>query len=130
MNISSESVVPRISGNSCSCFITPPPSMMRCGDSVQTKLLDYCIEALARKTAVEPKKFSRCFDYCCLTRNLQILGAFAFLSKVKNKHYFEDFIPAALQTLQNNLLKSGQDEFPALAAAVARAVGELKKGRG
>lgn len=99
-------------------------------DSVQTKLLDYCIKALARKTAVEPKKFSRCFDYCCLTRNLQILGAFAFLSKVKDKHYFEDFIPAALQTLQNNLLKSGQDEFPALAAAVARAVGELKKGRG
>jgi aminoglycoside/choline kinase family phosphotransferase/GTP:adenosylcobinamide-phosphate guanylyltransferase len=99
-------------------------------DSVQTKLLDYCIEALSRKTAVEPEKFSRCFDYCCLTRNLQILGAFAFLSKVKGKRYFEDYIPAALQTLQAKLLKSGQDEFPALAAAVARAGRELKKVQG
>ena len=99
-------------------------------DAIQAKLLAYCIEEFSKKTAVEPEKFSRCFDYCSLTRNLQILGAFAFLSKAKGKHYFEAYIPAAFQTLQTNLLKSGQDEFPALASAVEKAGIKLKKAHG
>ena len=96
-------------------------------DTLQAKLLDYSIDALSALTTVEPAKFRRCYNYCSLTRNLQILGAFAFLSKVKGKHYFEDFIPAALQTLRSNLLARGQDEFPALTAVVQKAHGQLKR---
>jgi aminoglycoside/choline kinase family phosphotransferase/choline kinase len=99
-------------------------------DTIQAQLRDYCMETLSKGTAVEPEKFNRCFEYCSLTRNLQILGAFAFLSNVKGKHYFEDYIPAAFQTLQTNLLHCGRDEFPALAAAVEKAGEELKRTRG
>lgn len=94
-------------------------------DTLQAKLLDYSIDALSGLAAVEPKKFRRCYNYCSLTRNLQILGAFAFLSRVKGKHYFENFIPAALQTLRSNLLARGQDEFPALTAVVEKAHGHM-----
>jgi aminoglycoside/choline kinase family phosphotransferase len=90
-------------------------------DALQAKLLDYSIDALSELAAVEPKKFRWCYNYCSLTRNLQILGAFAFLSRVKGKHYFENFIPAALQALRSNLLARGQDEFPVLTAVVEKA---------
>ncbi|MGD8228440.1 MAG: phosphotransferase [Desulfobacteraceae bacterium] len=50
---------------------------------------------------VEP--FKRCFPYLAIQRNLQILGAFSFLSKVQGKPYFEDFISPALKSLQHLL---------------------------
>jgi N-acetylmuramate 1-kinase len=48
------------------------------------------------------------FPYLSLQRNLQILGAFAYLSKVLGKVYFEDYIPGALKTL-SRLLDELQD---------------------
>jgi aminoglycoside/choline kinase family phosphotransferase len=33
-------------------------------------------------------------------RNLQILGAFSFLSRVKGKTYFETYIPKAVENLK------------------------------
>ncbi len=96
-------------------------------DVIQAQLLDYSVDALSEKTAVEPEKFRRCFHYCSLTRNLQILGAFAYLSKIKGKHYFEDYIPAALQTLGSNLHVRRRDEFPALTTALKKAYGQLQQ---
>ncbi|MFH1124953.1 MAG: phosphotransferase [Pseudomonadota bacterium] len=43
--------------------------------------------------------FQRHFPYLAIQRNLQILGAFAFLSKVRGKTYFEAYIPRALYSL-------------------------------
>ena len=56
---------------------------------VQDQLLEYCIEKLLSSVDFDPDKFRTCFKYCALTRNLQILGAFGYLSKVKGKTYFE-----------------------------------------
>ena len=41
-------------------------------------------------------------EYLMLTRNLQILGAFAFLGIVKGKKYFLNFIPRAWKILREN----------------------------
>ena len=95
--------------------------------AIQTQLLDYCTDTLSQQTAVNREEFRRCFSYCCLTRNLQILGAFAYLSKVKGKRYFEAYIPAAFQSLISLLQAPGLDEFPALTAAVAKARDLLQK---
>ncbi len=84
--------------------------------SVQAQLLDYSIELLSAVTDLDPGKFRSCYHYCRLTRNLQILGAFAFLSKVKGKKNFEKYIPAAVRSLRSNLAAGGQKEFPALNA--------------
>jgi len=43
--------------------------------------------------------FRHCFPYLAIQRNLQILGAFAFLSKVRGKTYFEAYLPRALHSL-------------------------------
>ncbi len=50
---------------------------------------------------VEP--FKKYFPYLAIQRNLQILGAFSFLSKVRGKPYFEDYISPALKSLQHLL---------------------------
>lgn len=43
------------------------------------------------------------YPWLALQRNLQILGAFSFLSKVKGKLFFEAYIPTALASLQQRL---------------------------
>jgi aminoglycoside/choline kinase family phosphotransferase len=83
---------------------------------VRKQLLDHSIGALTAAIGVEPEKFRSCYHYCTLTRNLQILGAFAYLSRVKGKKQFETYIPAALKTLKATLADHGQEEFPALNA--------------
>ncbi len=96
-------------------------------DTIQSHLLDYTIEALSAITEVESEKFRLCYNYCMLTRNLQILGAFSFLSQAKGKRYFEKYIPAALRTLKSNLSAKNQGEFPVLTAVVEKAYGQLQK---
>lgn len=48
------------------------------------------------------------YPFLALQRNLQILGAFATLTKVHGKTYFEEYIPPALQRL-SELLKEMTD---------------------
>ncbi|MGD9034791.1 MAG: phosphotransferase [Desulfobacteraceae bacterium] len=50
---------------------------------------------------VEP--FKKYFPYLAIQRNLQILGAFSFLSNVRGKPYFEEYISPALRSLQHLL---------------------------
>jgi len=52
---------------------------------------------------IEP--FKRYFPYLAIQRNLQILGAFSFLTKIRGKRYFEAYIPAALTTLYELLVQ-------------------------
>ncbi len=87
-------------------------------EAVRSRLLDDCVQQLASLGEVDPGRFRKGYRYCCLTRNLQILGAFGYLSRVKGKPYFEGYIPAALKTLMKNLSDERGDEFPALKRTV------------
>ncbi|MBW1779687.1 MAG: phosphotransferase [Deltaproteobacteria bacterium] len=55
---------------------------------------------------VEP--FERDYPYLAIQRNLQMLGAFSYLTLVMNKAYFETYIPDALKTL-DRLLRQVHD---------------------
>ncbi|MEA3437707.1 MAG: sugar phosphate nucleotidyltransferase [Thermodesulfobacteriota bacterium] len=85
---------------------------------VQNQLLEYCIEKLLSSVDFDPDKFRTCFRYCSLTRNFQILGAFGYLSKVKGKTYFEQYIPRAIETLKKNLFSLAGPELPKLMSIV------------
>jgi len=71
--------------------------------NIRAELMDYCMKKLHEKTVLDEKRFRAGFQYCSLTRNLQILGAFGFLSRVKGKTAFEQYIPVALKTLKDQL---------------------------
>jgi aminoglycoside/choline kinase family phosphotransferase len=67
--------------------------------SVQKNLLVYTMDRLNLTSPDRRQEFRHNFDYCSLTRNLQILGAFAYLSRVKGKSWFETYIPPAMASL-------------------------------
>ena len=66
---------------------------------VQGQLLEYAVQKLGMDHPTS-EEFLETYRYCCLTRNLQILGAFGFLSRVKGKTGFEAHIPAAVKSLK------------------------------
>ena len=49
------------------------------------------------------ESFKRYYPYLAIQRNLQILGAFSYLTKTMEKPYFETYIPAALRSLHDLL---------------------------
>jgi hypothetical protein len=58
---------------------------------------------LRRKHPQRLASFEKSFPYLAIQRNLQILGAFSFLSKIRGKTYFEKYIPGALKSLRDLL---------------------------
>jgi aminoglycoside/choline kinase family phosphotransferase len=94
--------------------------------AIQAQLINYCIELLSAETELTPEKFLSCYHYCRLTRNLQILGAYSYLSKVQGKTYFERYIPAAVRSLRSNLAAGGQMEFPTLSAITHKICKHMK----
>jgi len=65
-------------------------------------------QLLRRKQPDRLLSFEKTFPYLAIQRNLQILGAFSFLSRVRGKTYFEDYIPGALESLRH-LLEAVKD---------------------
>ena len=61
------------------------------------------LQMLRREQPHRLTAFEKSFPYLAVQRNLQILGAFSFLSKVRGKTYFEDYIPGALKSLRHLL---------------------------
>ena len=63
-------------------------------------------------------------SYPCLAvhRNLQIIGAFAFLSGKKRKAFFNQFLLPSLIMLQNRLSEPGFDDFPVMRKTAAESI--------
>jgi aminoglycoside/choline kinase family phosphotransferase len=64
------------------------------------------------------ESFQRYFPYIAIQRNLQILGAFSFLSKVRGKTYFEAYIPRALDSLVHLIRDLGDPQLAPLGKLV------------
>lgn len=71
--------------------------------SLQSQLLTYAIEKVKHTIGFDPDRFRTGFSLCAVSRNLQIMGAFAFLSRIKGKKQFEQYIPRAAISLGRNL---------------------------
>jgi aminoglycoside/choline kinase family phosphotransferase len=90
--------------------------------SAQDVLINYSIDRLSQMIAIDPPKFTTGYRYCSITRILQSLGAFAFLSKVKGKPFFEQFIPIALNNLYQRLQSQQTNQFLVLTQTVKNAL--------
>ncbi len=93
--------------------------------TVQDRLSAYCLQRVALLKPVDPGRFRLGYHHCCLTRNLQILGAFGHLSKVKGKTRFEAYIPTAVRSLHRRLTRDAENEFPRLSAIAAEIYDDL-----
>jgi len=89
---------------------------------IQTQLLAYAVQTLQRQLKLSADDFKRCYRFCSLTRNLQILGAFGHLTRTKGKTHFEHYIPTAVQTLRHNLRNHADNKLPRLGALADKIV--------
>lgn len=70
---------------------------------LQEELADFYLDRLSALVPVNPEAFRENYEIIAFQRNLQILGAYGFLSRVKDKTYFEKYIPAALVSLKRRI---------------------------
>jgi aminoglycoside/choline kinase family phosphotransferase/dTDP-glucose pyrophosphorylase len=89
---------------------------------LRQRLLDYAVEQAARRLKSDPDQFIRGYRYCRVTRNLQMLGAFGFLTRVKQKPSFERWIPAAAGMLADHIHLADPQAFPRL-TRIAKTIG-------
>ena len=88
---------------------------------LQQRLLNYAAEQSAKRLDSDYDQFIRGYRYCTITRNLQMLGAFGFLSRIKKKKAFEQWIPAAAAMLAGNIHRADRHGFPEL-TTIAKAI--------
>ena len=93
---------------------------------VQQELLDHYLEHLCTY-GLDDLAFLRGYNSLALQRNLQILGAFAFLSEHKQKVFFTQFILPAAYSLQHLLNGPDGDNYPHLLQLTEKILGLLVK---
>jgi NDP-sugar pyrophosphorylase family protein/aminoglycoside/choline kinase family phosphotransferase len=65
------------------------------------------------------------YDLCAIQRHMQALGAYGFLSKIKGKQSFEQYIPQALLMLNKNL-EANREDYEGLYTLSQKAIEKLK----
>jgi len=92
--------------------------------ALQNTLLVYFADQLQKRTGLSAGLTQRVYRYCALARNLQILGAYGFLTRTKGKHQFSRYIPAAVESLQHGLAMFDRGEFPRLTTIANQTIPE------
>ena len=93
---------------------------------LQNDLRTYCTDALQQRYGIDGTEFTNGYACCALSRNLQILGAFAFLGRTRGKVQFLDYIPKAVQSLNASLAAFGQNTLPKLKKLTRSIVKEMQ----
>jgi len=94
----------------------------------QRELLDYYLELIKPRVDVDPEAFREQYYHLALCRNLQILGAFGYLTKVKGKDYFARYIPKAVESLRRRLA-ARPGVFPGLEGVLENLAGAVARQR-
>jgi len=91
-------------------------------EGMQEELLGYYLGVLAVSRPGAEKDFLKLYPLLAVQRNLQIVAAFAFLSKVRGKVFFSDFIGPALTSLRSRLAEGSFTEYHHLRGLVDRSL--------
>ncbi|KPJ99215.1 MAG: hypothetical protein AMJ60_05725 [Desulfobacterales bacterium SG8_35] len=93
---------------------------------VQQELLEHYLEHLCTY-GLDDLAFLKGYKSLALQRNLQILGAFAFLAKQKQKVFFQQFIRPATLSLHHLLTAPDADDYPHLLKLTEKILNLLDK---
>ena len=96
-------------------------------ETIQDHLRLVYLEALQSLIPYDAEQFQHEYVFLALQRNLQILGAFSFLSQVRQKSFFCQFISPALATLSALLARPEAAGYAHLRSLVNQCRQELKQ---
>jgi aminoglycoside/choline kinase family phosphotransferase len=94
---------------------------------LQSDLLELYLDEFTTLVSYDRQRFKEEYLVLALQRNLQMLGAFAFLSNQRGKPFFRQYIKPALCNLQTLLAKADPDEYPSLKALTEQCLAEIDK---
>jgi N-acetylmuramate 1-kinase len=98
--------------------------------ALREALLAFYLEEAGRMMAgFDREAFRRGWYFLALQRNLQILGAFAFLTRRKGKVFFRAYLQPAAAQLLSLLAAPGGENFPVLQNLAAKVDQELSRAR-
>ncbi len=92
---------------------------------VQDELVAFYLKTINRFLTIDAVEFNKQYTLLALQRNMQIVGAFSFLYKVRQKTFFLDFIAPSLVSLSNRLEDPLFKGYPLLRSMVNRGKKEL-----
>lgn len=81
----------------------------------QDELYDYYVQQAQLAATLDTEKFHRTYPLFALQRNLQIIGAFSYLSAIAGKPFFSRYLDPALASLLRLARERCQSDFPILA---------------
>lgn len=96
-------------------------------ETMQEHLMEVYLQALQQGMVYDPEQFRHEYVFLALQRNLQILGAFAFLSQVRQKPFFAQFLQPALASLSRLLAKPEAAGYAALSHLTDQCRQELNR---
>jgi N-acetylmuramate 1-kinase len=82
------------------------------------QLYGHYVSLLKQHDASVIEFFEVSYPYLAIQRNLQILGAFGYLVKVRGKMYFKEYIPSALKSLDQLLDEVADQKLSSLTRLV------------
>ncbi len=106
-----------------SLLIDPYAALSR---QFQEEMLGFYGSVIASQGPGSEANFLKYYRFLALQRNLQIVGAFAFLSKVRGKVFFTSFIWPALFSLRDQLAGDSFSQYHRLRTLVDRGLAALK----
>lgn len=89
---------------------------------LQEELLDYYLDRMGSLVGVDKESIEKSYPYLAVQRNLQIIGAFAYLSGRKRKVFFSQFLLPSLIMLQNRLADPLFGEFAMMRQTAADSI--------
>ena len=93
-------------------------------EQLQHELLEHYLEHLC-KYGLDDRAFVKGYPSLALQRNLQVLGAYAFLSFQKKKSFFKQFILPATFSLSQRLAQPEAKDYPHLRLLIDKIMGLL-----
>jgi aminoglycoside/choline kinase family phosphotransferase len=93
--------------------------------AMQDALLEEYLDALTALIPYDRQQFQQEYLLLAVQRNLQILGAFAFLSKQRGKPFFAQYLSPALHSLHHLLAKFPPHEYLYLKLTVQQCLSNL-----
>ncbi len=91
-------------------------------EDFQEKIKEIYLDSLEGLIAVDRKEFRENYLLLALQRNLQIIGAFSFLSQQRKKPFFQQFLLPALLSLDKLLASELVSDFPVLRKTARRSL--------
>ncbi|CAK8724532.1 Aminoglycoside phosphotransferase domain-containing protein [Candidatus Electronema aureum] len=95
--------------------------------AMQDALLEHYLDALNALLPYSREQFRQEYLLLAVQRNLQILGAFAFLSSQRERPFFAQYIPPALHSLRSLLAKLPPAEYACLRAVTEQCLRTISR---